>query len=144
MIGLILFIGIIAAFIIGGKISARQYEAEMVKAQAAAYRGHISPVVVGQTYISQPVSELQDVADLWRKMLTDSGNPYAELIPIEVFPFQAALTAQGSLALSFSMYEKQLAERRLQANLEWMQKCPESVRILFATQNFASQPVSSN
>ena len=144
MTGLLVVFAILGALYMGGKLSARQYEAEMVKAQAAAYRGHISPVVVGQTYISQPVSELQDIADLWRKMLTDSGNPYAELIPIEVFPFQAALTGPGSLALSFSMYEKQLAERRLQANVEWMQKCPEQVRVLFATQNFAAQPVSSN
>ena len=142
MIGLLVVFAILGALYLGGKMSARQYEAEMIKAQAAAYRGHISPVVVGQTYISQPVSELQDVADLWRKMLTDSGNPYAEMIPIEVFPFQAALTAQGSLALSFSMYEKQLADRRLQANIEWMQKCPEQVRVLFATQNFASQPTA--
>jgi hypothetical protein len=121
-------------------ITSKARERERLEAQAAVYRNHVSPVVIGQAYISQPLHELEQIAQMWREMLAASKNPFADKIPVYVYPYRAALTDAGSIALAWAIYEQQLAAERLIANRQWANNCPKEIRGLFLTQNIAPNP----
>lgn len=134
---IIVFVLIIGVFLFV-KNEQREHEAAWIKAQAAVYLNHCTPVVIGQCYIDQPLSELQELADHWRERLKASGNPYAEIIPVTVFQYQAALTDNGNIAMSWGLYEKALAYARQQALIQWAESCPLEIRHLVTSGTIAA------
>jgi hypothetical protein len=134
---LVLFAAAIAVFMYVKNVE-RSHEAAWLQAQAAAYKNHCTPILIKQSYIDQPISELEAMANLWRERLIQSGNPYAEKIPITIFPYKAALTDAGNVALSWSLYEQSFSFNYKVVLDEWAKGCPVEIRHFVETGTIAA------
>jgi hypothetical protein len=104
------------------------------KARAATYANCIGPVVVSSIHPNETLVELQARASEWREQLRLSGNPYAEKIPIVLFPYNVMLLEHGQLTAGWSTYCRTVGERQHIENLKWYESgCPNELRGLFAS-----------
>jgi hypothetical protein len=105
----------------------------LAKARASAYTNCIGPVVIGATAPDETLEEIEARADAWREKLKVSGNPYAEIIPVVVYPYTPVLTHYGGLSMTWSMYGLHLAQKQYEENVAWYNgKCPSQLKAQFA------------
>ena len=112
---------------------AKEFQAEQLRAQAAAWANLIGPVVIGSAHPGESAADVAERASYFRQQLRLSGNPYADKLPIIEMPYTPILTAHGQLTAGWSIYQKSVGERQHLENLAWYERgCPNELKPLFA------------
>lgn len=112
---------------------AKEFQAEQLRAQAAAWANLIGPVVIGSAHPGESAADVAERASYFRQQLRLSGNPYADKLPIIEMPYTPILTAHGQLTAGWSIYQKSVGERQHVENLSWYERgCPNELKPLFA------------
>ena len=128
----IAFAGIILGWAMLNSVE-RKHALELAKARASSFANCIGPVIISAISPLETLEEMQVRAQDWRQKLRESGNHYADLIPIITFPYTPALTAHGSLSMSWSMYTAHVGQQQYEENIRWhLGKCPSELKSRFA------------
>lgn len=124
----------VAGIFLAKHIIAKDAALKEAKARAAVYANICGPVVVCSLSPEETTGEVQARAEKWKEQLKMSGNPYADKIPVVVFPFQPMLYPVGQLSIGWNIYQKEVSEKQHTANLEWYERgCPAHLRATFAS-----------
>ena len=114
--------------------------AEKVRAQREAQaRADAFATICGPVLImsNSPVETVEDVrarADEFREQLRLSGNPYAEEIPLVVYPYSPMLFGVGQLTAAWCLYQRLSGEKLHAENILWAESCPAQLRQIFLSQ----------
>lgn len=107
---------------------------EEAKARAASFANCIGPIVVGSMHPGETIEDIDARAAFWKEQLALSGNPYADKIPVIVYPYMPILVQHGQLPAGWSIYCKMLGEQQHLENIKWHEgKCPQELKGLFAS-----------
>lgn len=146
--GLLLIIGLVATngvpvwagaiMIVGGRLFLKSLsnarKLEEAKARAASFANCIGPIVVGSMHPGETIEDIDARAAFWREQLALSGNPYADKIPVIVYPYMPILVQHGQLPAGWSIYCKMLGEQQHLENIKWHEgRCPQELKGLFAS-----------
>lgn len=136
-VGVLPWMGCVALIVLAwvglNRIEAAQRLKE-AKARAASYANCIGPVVVSSMHPNETIEQLEERANDWKEQLKLSGNPYADKIPVIVFPYNVMLVEHRQLTAGWSTYQRNVGERQHIENLKWYEgKCPNELKALFAS-----------
>ena len=108
---------------------------EKAKANAATYANCIGPILIRSMRPNETKEELEERAEEWRQNLSLSGNPYAGIIPVVIYPYNAMLLAFGQMSSGWSIYQRMCGEKQYELDIAWHQgKCPANLKAQFASQ----------
>ena len=95
-----------------------------------------APIVVATRWITEDVNSVMERVAQIKQDLKDSGNEYADIIPVIPFPYSPMLFEVGQLAMSWAIYERMVGEKRHMENLKWYEGniCPANLKAIFASQ----------
>jgi hypothetical protein len=103
-------------------------------ARASSWKSIVGPEVIPSRSPNSTPQEVAEEAADFREQLRISGNPYAEIIPIVVFPYQPMKYGVGELTMSWPRYKREVAEQIHLENVAWLNKCPDQLKPLFLSQ----------
>lgn len=105
-------------------------------ARLSAIVNHCAPIVVATRWITEDVNSVMERVAQIKQDLKDSGNQYADIIPVIPFPYSPMLFEVGQLAMSWAIYERMVGEQRHMENLKWYEGniCPANLKAIFASQ----------
>lgn len=95
-----------------------------------------APVVVPSMWITEDVNSVAERAAQMKQDLKDSGNPYADIIPVIAYPYTPMLFQVGQLSMSWAIYQRMVGEQIHMENLKWYEgkDCPAQLKAIFASQ----------
>lgn len=114
---------------------AKDFQAEQLRAQAAAYITVRGPHVFASRFPDEPADEVEAAAQRFREMVIASRHPYADVIVKQVYamPFRPLLSDAGQLYQSWDEYVLSVAAFHHQKRVEWFERgCPETLKSAYA------------
>jgi len=95
-----------------------------------------APVIVPSMWITEDVESVAARAKQMKQDLKDSGNPYADIIPVIAYPYTPMLFQVGQLSMSWAIYQRMVGEQIHMENLKWYEgkDCPPKLKAIFASQ----------
>lgn len=95
-----------------------------------------APVVVPSMWITEDIESVAARAAQMKQDLKDSGNPYADIIPVIAYPYTPMLFQVGQLSMSWAIYQRMVGEQIHMENLKWYEgkDCPPQLKAIFASQ----------
>lgn len=104
------------------------------QARADAFATICGPVLITSHDPLETVEDVQARAVEFREQLRLSGNHYAYVIPLVVYPYSPMLFGVGQLTAAWCLYQRLAGERLHEANLLWAETCPVQLRPIFLSQ----------
>lgn len=114
---------------------AKEFQAEQLRAQAAAYITVRGPHVFASRFPDEPADEVEAAAQRFRDMVIASRHPYADVIVKQVYamPFRPLLSDAGQLYQSWDEYVLSVAAFHHQKRVEWFERgCPATLKSAYA------------
>lgn len=104
-----------------------------------------APVVVPSMWITEDVNSVAERAAQMKQDLKDSGNPYADIIPVIAYPYTPMLFQVGQLSMSWAIYQRMVGEQIHMENLKWYEgkDCPAQLKAIFASQVMPAPKIES-
>lgn len=115
-------------------------------ARLSAVMNLCAPVVVPSMWITEDVNSVGQRAAQMRQDLKDSGNPYADIIPVIAYPYTPMLFQVGQLSMSWAIYQRMVGEQIHMENLKWYEgkECPAQLKAIFASQVMPAPKIETN
>lgn len=111
--------------------------------RAAAFSQICGPYLVTSIDPTEGPADIAARAGQARKYLQDSGNPYANQIPIVQFPYTPVLAVGGGTQpLTWERYQILCVEKIFAANEAWKAVCPAPIKPLFLQGIVQLQPTA--
>lgn len=134
--------GIVAALV--WSHAEKQREARENAARLTGLVNLCAPVVVASVSITEAVPDLMERVEQWKRDLKNSGNPYADIIPVVPYPYSPMLFGPGQLSWAWPIYQRMVGEQQHTENLKWYEgKCPEQLKAIFASQVMPSPKIEA-
>jgi len=116
-------------------IAERKRIARENAARLSAVMNLCAPIVVPSLWITEDVNSVAERAAQMKQDLKDSGNPYADILPVIPFPYTPMLFQVGQLSMSWAIYQRLVGEQVYMENLKWYEgACPAQLKPIFASQ----------
>ena len=135
--GLILpMIGMGVAAYVAWSMAEKKRVARENAARLSAVVNLCAPVLVPSMWINEGINSVAERAAQMKQDLIDSGNPYANIIPVIAYPYTPMLFQIGQLSMSWAIYQRMVGEQIHMENLKWYEgkDCPPQLKAIFASQ----------